>query len=314
VIKAFGPKATAYAERLGEVNAIVADPEVVGTAYQEAVRWRNEGGSFYGVVCVDDPRVAFGYAHAEAIFRQLPDFDARRYVVDQLVIGAMSINGKRADEVWPFEPALEHIFVEFLTACDGLLVRSYEEHARVAGWFARDPVRRLLPPVERILAATSVPAAERVRPERPSVVVWAPGRTAIECALHLHGLAELHGELTCVSQGGELPSKCSATFLLPNDARIADVLGRAAAIICSDPSDPSDAVAFARAGFGVVAPITSGAHEFASNVVVWDALDARFLYTATAVAVARPASVRTDPEPPPRVPSRSERFAFVKTP
>jgi hypothetical protein len=159
-----------------------------------------------------------------------------------------------------------------------------------------------VPPVERILASARIPSVERVRPEGPGVVVWAPLRPAVECALHLHGLAEFHGELTCVSSGGPPPSKSTATFLAPGDPRVSGALSRAAAVLCADPSDPSDAVAFARAGYGVVAPITSGAHEFARDVVAWDAMDARFLYTAAAVAVARPASVLAEPERPPRAP------------
>jgi hypothetical protein len=226
----------------------------------------------------------------------------------------MSINGKRADEVWPLEPALEHLFVEFLSACDALLVRSYQEYERIAAWFAREPVRRLVPAAERVLAAAAIPIVEHVRPERPGVVVWSPRRPASECALHLHGLAEFHGELTCVSSGGAPPSKSAAAFLPPGDPRVDAALARAAAVVCTDPSDPSDAVAFARAGYGVVAPITSGAHEFASDVVAWDALDARFLFTVTAVAIARPAFVRAEPERPPRTPERGERAEFVKTP
>jgi hypothetical protein len=293
VITAFGPKAAAYAERLGDLDAIVADPDVVGSAFEEAAQRRGRGESFSGLICVDDPRVVFGYSYAEEIFKQLPDFDARRYVVDQLVSGAMSINNKRADEVWPLEPALEHLFVEFLSLCDGLLVRSWEEFARVSTWFARDPVRRLLPPVERILASANVPAVEHLRPEVPGIVIWAPNRPAVECALHLHGLAEVHGDLTCVSSGGPSPSKTAATFLAPGDPGVAAALSRAAAVICTDPSDPSDAVAFAQMGFGVVAPITSGAHEFARGIVAWDAMDAKFLFTVTAVAVARPAGALT---------------------
>jgi hypothetical protein len=261
----------------------------VTSAQAEAVRRRGRGESFSGLICIDDARVAFGYAYAEDIFKQLPDFDARRYVVDQLVLGAMSINGKRADEMWPLEPALEHLFVEFLSSCDRLLVRSYDEFARVNAWFAREPGRRLLPPVERMLATANVPVVDHVRPERPGVVIWAPNLPAHDCALHLHGLAEYRGELTCVSSGGPEPSKTTATFLVPGDPRVAAALSRAAAVICSDPSDPSDAVAFARAGFGVVAPITSGAHEFARGIVAWDGMDAKFLFTVTAVAIARPA-------------------------
>ncbi len=311
MISAFGPKATAYAHRLGELDAILVDPEHIGEAYSEAVRRRGRGHQFYGLVCVDDPRVAFGYQHGEEILAQIPDLDRRRRIADQLAAGALLVNGQRADALWQLESGFEHVSTEFLWLCDALLVRSFAEYARIEGWFARDPVLRPMRPVERVLAPSSLPRVERVRPERPGVVVWGPQRPALHAALHLHGLAEFHGEVTCVSAGGPVPAWTSAAFLAPGDPAVEAALSRAAAVVCIEPSDPSDAVEFARLGYGVVAPATSGAHEFAADIVAWDALDARFLFTAVAVAVARPACVEAEPSPVPQAPAPSARPAFV---
>jgi hypothetical protein len=152
-----------------------------------------------------------------------------------------------------------------------------------------------------------------VRPERPSVVVWAPERGAHEFALALHGLAEFHGDITCVAAGGKPPTwPAGARFLTAADPRLVPALAQSSAVICLDPSDPGAAVEFARQGYGVVAPITSGAHEFACEVVPWDAADAGFLFTALAIAIARPAGVLADPPAPPREPYDAGRPAVAR--
>lgn len=311
MISSFGPKASAYVQRLGDLEAIVTDAQFIGQAYREAVRRRELGESFYGLVCVDDRRLGFAYAFGAEMVAQIPDYDARCDALERFAAGSLIVNGKRADELWVSDRSLEHVCTEFLWLCDAVLVRSFEEYARVEGWFARDPLLRPMRPVEPILAPSAVPVVERVRPDRPGLVVWGPDWPAAAAALPLHGLAEFHGELTCVTAGGPLPSYSQATFLTADDPALASALGRAAAVVCIDPSDPSDAVAFARQGFGVVAPFCSGAHEFADNVVPCDPLEAKQLFTAAAVAITRPASVRAEPPRPPRAPMRPERPAFV---
>ncbi len=312
MISAYGPQAIRYVRGLGDLDAIVTEIGSIGEAYVEAVQRRERAAPFYGMLIVDDPRVAFGYRHADGIIAQYPDYDKCRLVLDQLALGALPLNGARADSMWQADPALEAVATEFLGLCDAVLVRSFAEVARLQQWFARVLPRRQLRPVERILAAASVPAAERVRPQRPGVVVWAPFRPAIEFALALEGIREFHGELSCVTAGGPLPQRAQAAFLEPGDARVEQVLSRAAAVVCIEPSDPSDAVAFARLGYGVVAPLTSGAHEFAGTIVTWDALDARRLFTAVAVALARPARVHSEPARPRRAPRPPERPPFIK--
>ena len=313
MISSFGPNATAYARRLGEMDAIIADPEFIGVAYREAVRRLELGQSFYGLVCIDDPRVSFGYRHGAEILAQLPDYDLRRTVMDELTSGKLLINGKPADTVWPLEPAFTHVSTEFLWLCDALLVRSFVEYARIAEWFASGGILRPLRPVERVLARTEIPVVARVRPERPCVIVWAPARPALHTALHVHGLAEFHGDLVCVTAGGPLPANTCARFLSPGDPELETALSVAAAVVCVEPTDPSDAVAFARLEYGVVAPRTSGANEFASDIVTWDALDPRFLFTAVAVAVTRPATLENEPSQPPPIPVHAGRPAFVNS-
>lgn len=310
MIVAFGPQAGRYVQGLPDLEAVVTEIAAIGEAYLEAVRRREAGTPFYGMVLTDDSRVSFGYRHTEQILAQVKDYDRRRIVLDQLALGKLPINRTPAETLWGSDPVMEGIVVEFLALADAVLVRSHAEGTRVNAMFARAPVRRLPPPIVRVLAASVVPAVERVRPESPAVVVWAPHRPAIETALHLHGLAEFHGEVTCVSAGGARPSHATAAFAAPGDPQVGDALRTAAGVVCVEPSDPSDAVAFARLGYGVVAPVGTGAHEFAGDVVTWDALNARFLHTAVAVAVARPASMRSEPPQPPQTP-RVAAPAFV---
>lgn len=289
MIAAFGADAQAYAQRLGDVDAIVTDAPSLDAASAEALRRRARGETVSGMLCIDDARVAFGYTYAEQILAQFDEYDFRRFMMHQLAEGSLPVNRQRVDTIWPLPDAVRAAAAAFLTQCDALLVRSYAEHAAILEWTRLDAVL----PVERVLAPSVVPNVTRVRPVEPSVVIWAPRRAAAGCALHVHALAEFHGELTCVSAGGPPPVRAGTTaFLGTGDPRVDAVLARAAAIVCVEPNDPSDAVAFARLNYGVVAALTCGAYEFAGDVVSWDALDARALFSAVAVAIGRPASVR----------------------
>lgn len=310
MISTFGAEAVRYARGLSDLDAVVTTIDRIADAFLEAVKRRHAGRPFYAMVLFDDPRIAFGYAFGEAILATEPDYDRRRLLIDQLTRGTLVVDAGRVDGLWKIDSMVEGVVTEFYALADAALVRSYAEAARVNAMFARVTPRRPLPPLVRILAAADVPQPVRVRPELPGVVVWGPHRPAIHAALHLHGMAEFFGEVTCVSAGGPLPGRTTARFCLPTDPVVDEALARASAVVCVDPSDPSEAVAFARRGYGVVAPLTAGAHEFC-DVVTWDALNARFLHTAAAVALSRPARVREEPPPVPSAPAAPERPPFV---
>jgi hypothetical protein len=300
MIGTFGPIANRYASGLGDLDAVVTDLGLISEAFGEALRRRDAGRPFYGMVLIDEPRVAFGYNVGEQLLERIDDYDRRRIMIDALARGTIPINGVPAEAQWSLPSAFETIAVEFFGLCHTVLVRSFAEARRIDAMFARSS-QRIAPPLMRILATANVPAVVRVRPQRAGAVVWAPHRPALDTALHLHGLAEFYGDVTCVSAGGPHPVRARATFLSPGDPAIEQAL-TTAAVVCVDPSDPSEAVAFARLGYGVVAPVTSGAHEFAPEVIPWDPLNARFLHTAVAIAVTRPAAVRVEPPRPSRVP------------
>lgn len=311
MISAYGARANYYALTLGDINAVISDSTHVPEAYLEAVLRRERGERFYGMVLADDPRVGYAYQFVDQILGQIPDFDSRRGFMEQLTEGTAVVNGVPVAQQWNEDIALRRIGSEFFALSDAMLVRSWTEYARLATWFTSG-IKRPVRSAERILGTSLVPVVKRVRPERPGVVIWAPHRVGAEMAMHLHGLAEFVGDVTCVVGGGPFAGpRTNATVVLPNDPRVNDALSRASVILCAEPSDPADAVAFARLGYGVVAPFTSGAHEFATDIVPWDALNSRFLFTAVTVASARPASVRSEPSRPVHTPKMPERPAFM---
>jgi hypothetical protein len=311
MISAFGAGAQRYARALGvgTFDAVIADQGAIGSAYIEAIARRERGEAFYTMVLWDDPRVAFGYRYANQILAQLEDYDFRRIVLDQLTLGSLPVNGLPISSAWKADPTLEGIATEFLALGDAMLVRSYAEIASMETWFTGTIPPRIMPPIERVLANVTLPVAARERPAAPSVVIWAPHREAIETALHLEALTDFHGAVTCVTAGGPPPARGGAAFLAPGDA--ASVLLTASVIVCMEPNDPADAVAFARLGYGVVAPATSGAHEFAGDILPCDPLNPRFMFTAVAAAMARESAVLVEPPLPPRAPAPPGLPAFV---
>ena len=311
MISAFGARAERFAAGLGDMDAVITEPAQLGLAYQEAVRRRERGEAFYGMVLTDDPRVLLTWSVAHQIVTQVTDYDAARIVMDQLRDGELPLNGARADTLWQTDAGVQCVAVEFFALCDAMLVRSFAELERLRGWFARREVARPLRPIERVAVEGTVPSVTRTQPERPGVVVWAPERSAMECALALFGLAEFVGDVVCVSAGGAEPRPYGARFAGRNDPLVEQAFATAACVVCLEPADPGDALAFARQGYGVVAPFSSGAHEFAGEIVPWDAGDARILHTLASIALARPASLRVEPARPPRAPSRPPRPAFV---
>ncbi len=295
MITAFGAAAERYARGLGDIAAVVTDSAHLVEGYFEALRRRERGESFYGMVLADDQRVELAYNSALSIVGQFTDVDMRARAFEMLAKGAVQVGNRTAAEVWSEFP-LQLVTAEFYRLATAMLVRSYTEFAKYAeraGGFTR--------PVERVLVETALPPFEHHASERPTVVIWAPYRTGPQLALHHVGLAEFAGDVWCVAADMR-DAPPGGRVLTPDDPRVAPLLGRAGCVVCAEPNDPGDAVAFARRGFGVVAPLSSGAHEFAPDVVIWDAANATMLLKAVAKALGRPAAIRQTYAPPPPVP------------
>jgi hypothetical protein len=172
------------------------------------------------------------------------------------------------------------------------------EYERIAA--ALSPRR----PFEVVVLEPPLPEVERRAPERPAVVIWAPERDVNTAAVHAFALAEVHGAVTLVSADGLVPPGTRVAALRFDDPRVAEVLATAGSVVLTDATDPGAAVAFARRGYGIVAPVTSGAHEFVRNAHLYDPALQRQLHVATMKSLAEPASLRALPPPPPRSPAR----------
>jgi hypothetical protein len=296
MISAFGDLAKLYATGLGDMDAVITTPEHVPHAYMEALRRRERGELCYGMILSDDPRVTLAYNAAASIIAQVPDIDLRRRAFDGLAAGTLNVDGRPAKDVWNDQP-MHLVQTEFFRVTGAMLVRSYAEFASFAqrsALFTR--------PVERVLVEPKLPVLERIIPDIPTVVVWAPRRTATNITLLIGGLWEFRGDVIYIV-GDATGAPPGFSVVTPGDPGAAAALERAGCIVCAEPNDPGDAVAFARLGYGIVAPMTSGAYEFVPEVVPWDAGSANMLHHAVVKALGRPAAVRTPYVAPPRTPA-----------
>lgn len=302
MIVTFGPRAEAYARLLGDVDieAIIADVEFLPSAYFAAVERRVNGRPFYGMILYEDSPSRFSMRNATIILNQVSGFDVQGTALNQLLCGTLRMpDGSTVADVWSTsQAAVGELLREFCTLSDAILVRSQTEYARLNEHLLRPRA------AEPVLAVPAVPAVTRRLPERPSVVVWAPERPSSQVVFQAFALQELHGDVTCVTSDGASSVHLTARFVTPADRWVGDALATASCIVCVDPDDPGAAVAFAALGYGIAAPMTSGAHEFISGVIPYDGRSLDGVFTAVVIAMGSPAAVRQLPPPPPRLPRR----------
>jgi len=309
VISAYGARALRYAAAMGDIDAIVVEPLFLGEGYVEAVRRRGEGRSFYGMLLLDEARDRTMTQLVPAVLQQTGGSDRHREILYSVQGGGIQMNGKSVADVLAesnlADPNLRAAAKEFLTLCPAMLVRSYVEYERLSTFAVH---RR---PYELIVLEPPVPFVERRLHERPGFVIWAPERDANAAAFPVFGLAELHGDVTLVSADGIVPNGAGITAYTPGDPRVAAALATADVIVCPDATDPGGAIAFSRAGYGIVAPISSGVEEFVRDVCAYDPATLRQMHVAATMALTLPASLRALPPVPPRVPLRPSLPASV---
>jgi hypothetical protein len=295
MISAFGTRATRYANGLGDLDAVITEPEHIGQAYLEAFARRERGEAFYAMVLADDPRVNIAYASAPSIVASFTDIDQRESAFRSLADGSITINGRKAAQMWNDRP-FTHVANELYLLANAMLVRSYAEYAAIAA-----TLPHVARPVERVLVEPTLPAFTQRRPTHPTVVVWGPHRSAHELALFAGGLAGYPATVVYVA-ADTTTALPGARVITADDPALADILAVTGCVVCVEPNDPGDAVAFARFGVGIVAPRTSGAYEFVRDAVMWDAADAMHLIHATSAAFARATRARFTAEVLPRAP------------
>ena len=315
MISAYGAAAQRYAQTLGDVEAIVTEPAHVLNAYIEAVRRRHAGELFYGMFLLEENRDRVLTAFAPAVLAQTPDDDRRRWLLNNISVsgGGVTINGRPGPDVLAepnLTPQVVRGAIEFLNLCPALLVRSSLEYERISTALSR---RR---PFEVAVLEPLLPPVERRVPDRPAVVIWAPERDVTTAAFHAFALAEVAGEVTLVSADGIVPAGTRVRALRADDPRVAGVLATAGSVVLTDAADPGAAVAFARRGYGIVAPASSGAHEFVRNAQLYDPAVQRQLHVSTMKSLAAPASLRVLPRTPraptcPKLPLPPEDLPLV---
>lgn len=300
MISAFGARAQAFAQGLGDLEAIVTDTTALGQAYLEAVQRRERGRSFYGMVLYEEPRARATLEYAAPVLAQIAGFDARRAALDQLGAGRLVLGTQPASAFWVMPAATKQIVGEFLSLANGTLVRSYAEAMRLSELSVRPRS------IEPVFAEPQIPAVRPRLGTRPAVVIWAPDRPAAFVAWHAFALAGFLGDVTCVTAGGDAPRELPARFVSALDPQLEALLAGAQCVVCPDPDDPGAAVAFARAGFGVAAPVASGAREYVRDIASFGLTELREVEIAVKIAIGRPASVREllpQPLPAPALPA-----------
>jgi hypothetical protein len=293
MISAFGPRASEFAAALPDIDAVIADTAFMAPAYGEAVRRRALGQPFYGMVLFEEPRTNTILGFSPAVLAQFTEYDKRGQALEQLGVGSINLGDRKASDVWAVDGVTKQAIGELYALSSAVLVRSCTEWMRLSAFSLRPR------PFEVAFLEPALAPVERRRGPRPSLVVWAPNRTAEYLSWHVFALSEFFGEVTCIAAGGAVPAGFRSRFLTPADAGVAEILATAGAIVCVDPEDPGAAVAFARRGYGIVAPLSSGAHEFVRDIATYDGTSLRELQVAASIAIGRPASVRVLPAPVP---------------
>ena len=286
---------------MGEMSAIVADVSHALDAYLEAIRRRTLGENFYALLIVDPIGDRTMTTLASVLMGETADPDRQRAILNGFASGNVVLAGKTGPEYLAVPDVDDQIsrqsVREFLGMSSGLLVRSAREYGRLLD-LLRHPMS-----YDVVVVEPSLPAAERRPAQRPGVILWSPERDARTVRLFAFALAELHADITIVSSDGILPAGVAAAATCkPGDPRVADALATAACVVVTDPTDPGAAIAFARRGYGVLAPLTSGASEFVHNIQIFDPVSPRQIYVGVSKALGEPASVRSLPEDPAPVP------------
>lgn len=299
MISCFGPLAEGLTERLPVgLHAIVVDQTAITHAYREAMRRRERGEAFYLLILTNDRRVTVCNTVANAINRAFTDPDERFIAAQNLAKGDLAVDGSTASAQW-VHPELTDPFAgstrELANLSDELLVRSHTEYSRLLS-LGCSPKR-----FRRIFLPSTVPVFEPQPATEASVAVWLGNRPEYELTLALIALEQFRGNVTYLAPVPIPNMRARCVSAQSPEGR--DALARASCIVCVDSSDPGDAVAFAKRGKNVVAPIASGAHEFVYGIVPWDSGSAPALLTCVAIAMGRdPSSEGPDEVPlmPPR--------------
>jgi hypothetical protein len=317
MISAFGPWAQVIASRLPELDAIVTDEANLVPSFVEAVRRRAAGTAFYGMLLLEEPVDRTLRSIGAGLIDQIADVDQRFDYLMLAARGDLVFNDRKSAEILAekpiADPSSRGLAAEFLRMCPAMLVRSAAEERRL---------RTLLPrarPTEYVVTDVSLPVVTR-SPGAPSVVVWGADRPGVALSYLAIGLHDLQADRTFVTSDGVAPYEGAGLALRAGDPRTAEVLARASCVVVAEATEPGPAIAFARAGYAVVAPEIAGVGEFVRDASTYDVLDPRDYHAAVASAFGRASSLRALHAPPspqphaPRVPREHAPLVSIIVP
>ena len=268
----------------------VIGADAIASAYFEVAATRRSGAQFAAMFLIPDRRANNAYDLGAQIVRE-GDYDRHRMVFDAISAGSLRIGEQPLAQLNAPDPAMRMALSDLSRLPDVLVVRSWAEAEalRALRGYDRPCVARWYP--ARQLGTWSV------APRRDVVVVWAPESIAERTALHTFALHDLHAEIVVISRGGTgLSSR--AQYVDASSPDVPAILARALCVVDTSIDDPSWAQALAARGLSVVAASTSGAHEVADALAVYEPWSHKSIWSATLEALGRRSSVARE-EPPP---------------
>jgi len=279
---AFGSRARRWADRLRcEVPVIVSEPGQAVGALSQALELRRAGQPFFASPFFEDRRDAAVRTASRMRVPGASSVDALRVELDAFVVEGLTAG--ELHETTPDQLAALH---ELILLSHGVLVRSWDEHARV---------RDALGVVAR--EADVVVCVDDTVPNVPpgaatDVVVWAPFEHPDELAMFVTALQDMLVPVTLVAAEG---AKQQGAVRIVGSAEGASALARARVVLDATTNDPGVAVALARLGQPLAVTSSGGAAAFVRGAITFDRWSRRSILAGCATALGTsPPQVRDD--------------------
>lgn len=277
----FGDAARRWTRHLSLPSDVLAvDPSGADAALAHALHCKRRGEPFRVAILLADERSEIAARLAPGILQTQATPEAREILLDALAAGTLVFEHHPMQQLRADEPeALKALHLIWWLA-SGAVARSHTEYARLARIFGREHARiDYLCGIDHLRLAPCSELGDRV-------VVWAPDRSAADCALIAYALEQLHTRVHVICADGSIAGM-QAGFHTPLYA--AGFMSKARAIVDASWSNPASARALAELGVPLAVASTSGAHEYLEGVTMYDPWDRRSILRAALAALAAPA-------------------------
>lgn len=261
----FGAAARTWSARVTlPRDTIVADASEADAALAAAFTCKRAGRMFRAAFILPEERAEVAALLVPRILTAETSRAACDVTLDALANGTLTFEGRLVSQLRAGDPVCMAALGLIWWLADGVIARSRAEYERYARLFGR--VHTNVAIVAGIDSLRHV-AGSGVR---DSVVIWAPERSAADCALIVYALESLHAPVRVVCAEGSIGG-LRATFHQPTEGY--RLLADARAIVDASWSDPATARGLAQRGIPLVVASTSGAQEYLVNVAVYDPWD-----------------------------------------